>query len=169
MRTFTLHRWALQPRGGRSAPPVSPPAGRDRRGNRRRRLPPCVSSKPERDGRIRLNAGAIEHPRVTRSHPNDPVGLHAVGQQPHDPVGGGLPGPHDHVAVRHLRQPGELIGGNDAGVISDTERRGCRRRDRRRQVGGVDDAASHLDPHRLARHSGRHEMRGAVAVILAPS
>ena len=127
-----------------------------------------VRSKPERHRRIGLDDGAIEHPGVTRAYPDDAVGLHAVRQQPHDPVGGGLAGTDDHVAVRRRGQPGELVDRDDADVVSNTERRGCRRGDRRRQVGGVDDAASHVDLHGLARHPGRHEMGGAVRVILAP-
>ena len=59
-----------------------------------------VRSKPERHRRIGLDDGAIEHPGVTRAHPDDAVRLHAVRQQPHDPVGGGLAGTDDHVAVR---------------------------------------------------------------------
>ena len=72
-------------------------------------------------------------------------GCHTVREQPHDPVGRGLSGSDDHVAARRLGQPGELVDGHDVDAGGHAERRRCRRRDRRRQVGGIDDAVSNLD------------------------
>ena len=65
-----------------------------------------VRREPERHRRIGLDDGAIEHPGVTRAHPDDAVRLHAVRQQPHDPVGGGLAGTDDHVVGSAPRPTG---------------------------------------------------------------
>jgi hypothetical protein len=91
-----------------------------------------VGRQPEPRHRVGLDDGAIEHPRITRPHPDDAVGRRAVGQQPHDPVGRGLARTDDDVRARRRRQPGELVeattatssatpngGGVVAGIVGD--------------------------------------------------
>ena len=79
-----------------------------------------------------------------------------------------LPEPTITKLLGAVGQPGELVDGDDPDVVGNAERRGRRRGDRRRQVRGVDDPASHVDLHGLARHPGRDEMGRAVGVVLAP-
>ena len=60
-----------------------------------------------------------------------------------------LPEADDDVVARRPGQAGELVDGGDAGVVGDVKRRRCRDRDRRREVGRVDDAAPHVHGHGL--------------------
>ena len=111
--------------------------------------------------------GAVEHPRVAWPYPHDAVRRDTVGQQPDDAVGGGLAGADDDVVGRQGFQPGEVSDRDDVGVVGNDERGRRRRGNRRREVGGVDHAPAHVDLHRLAGHPRRHDVRGAVGVVLA--
>ena len=64
------------------------------------------AASPSADDRVGLDDGAVEHPRIPRADPDDAIRRHAVGEQPHDPVGGRLAGPDDHVAARRRRPVG---------------------------------------------------------------
>ena len=86
-------------------------------------LPVLLQSLTDRG----LHDRTIEHPGFTRAHPDDAIRRHAVGQQPHDPVGRGLAGTDDHVVARRRGQPRELVDRHDRDALGNTERRWCRR------------------------------------------
>ena len=78
-----------------------------------------------------------------------------------------FPEPTITKSVAAARSRRELVDGHDADVVGHDERRRRRRGDRRRQVRGVHDAASHVDLDRVPRHQRRHEVRRTVGVVLA--
>ena len=129
-------------------------------GGRRHR----VGGQPEGHDRVGLDDGAVEHPRIARADPDDPVGSTPLASSHTIAVGGGLPRADDHEA-RSAPSPSaaELVdrrrratpsatpngGGVVAGIVGD-------------EVGGVDDPTAHVDLHGLARHPRRDE-------VVAPS
>ena len=108
-------------------------------------LPPCGCRAEEHDG-IRLDHRPVEHPRLTRPHPTDGIGIDAIVQQPDADVRGGLPCAGDYVLGGSPTKLDQFVGGYDAHPVCNAERCRCCRRYPRRQVVGVDNARlpSHL-------------------------
>ncbi len=102
----------------------------------------------------RLEVRAVPHPRVAGSHPPDVVGVDTVLEQPGARVGARLAAADDRVAGRRFLDVGQFVHGNASDVGVDRERRRVPRRDRRFEVAGVDDGASHRDLGRRPREGG---------------
>ena len=86
----------------------------------------CVGDHADEDGRVRLDHGAVQHPRVPGAHPADRVRSDAVAEQPDARVGRGLAGADDDVLLRSVRPtpaggPGSAVPGaaaNGGGVVA---------------------------------------------------
>jgi hypothetical protein len=72
-----------------------------------------------------------------------------------------------HKRLGHGFHLPEVVHRDDGNIVGNAERRRRCRRNGRRQIRRVDDAAPYADLHRLARYARRDEVRRVVRVILA--
>ena len=98
----------------------------------------------------RLKVPAIIKPRVARSDPPNPIRLDVVVQKPGAGVDRRLARPENGIIVGRTGGRRQVVDGNNPGARCHIERAGVRGRDRRLQVAGVDDLATHRDIVKLS-------------------